>query len=78
MIKKEMKLVITFYTTAEAMAMEKACKEAGADGRIIPVPRSISAGCGLAWCAKLENEQNLRDLMERQGIKPQEIQECLV
>ena len=73
-----MKLVITFYTTAEAMAMEKACKEAGADGRIIPVPRSISAGCGLAWCAKLENEQNLRDLMERQGIKPQEIQECLV
>lgn len=78
MIKKEMKLVITFYTTTEAMAMEKACKEAGADGRIIPVPRSISAGCGLAWCAKLENEQNLRDLMERQGIKPQEIQECLV
>lgn len=73
-----MKLVITFYTTTEAMAMEKACKEAGADGRIIPVPRSISAGCGLAWCAKLENEQNLRDLMERQGIKPQEIQECLV
>ena len=78
MIKKEMKLVITFHTTTEAMAMEKACKEAGADGRIIPVPRSISAGCGLAWCAKLESEQDLRDLMEKQGILPQEIQECLV
>lgn len=78
MIKKEMKLVITFHTTTEAMAMEQACKAEGADGRIIPVPRSISAGCGLAWCAKLESEEDLRRLMERQGIIPQEIQECLV
>ena len=78
MIKKEMKLVITFHTTTEAMAMEKACKEADADGRIIPVPRAISAGCGLVWCAGLESEQNLRDLMEKQGIRFQEMQECLV
>lgn len=27
MRKKEMKLIITFHTTADAMAMEKACKE---------------------------------------------------
>ena len=78
MIKKELKLVITFHTTTEAMAMEKACKESGADGRIIPVPGSISAGCGLAWCAKLESIDSLKDLMEKQGIIPQEIQECLV
>lgn len=78
MIKKEMKLVITFHTTTEAMAMEKACKEAGADGRLIPVPRSISAGCGLAWCAKLESEAALRKLMEEKGIVPQAVQECLV
>ena len=78
MIKKELKLIITFHTTTEAMAMEKACKESGAEGRIIPVPRSISAGCGLAWCAKLESMNNLKDLMEKQGIIPQEIQECLV
>ena len=78
MIKKELKLVITFHTTTEAMAMEKACKECGADGRIIPVPRSISAGCGLAWCAKPESIDSLKDLMEKQRIIPQEIQECLV
>lgn len=78
MIKKELKLVITFHTTTEAMAMEKACKESGADGRIIPVPRSISAGCGLAWCAKPESIDSLKDLMEKQGIIPQEIQECQV
>ena len=58
--------------------MEQACKETGADGRLIPVPRAISAGCGLAWCAKLESETALRKLMEEKGIVPQEIQECLV
>ena len=78
MIKKELKLVITFHTTTEAMAMEKACKELGADGRIIPIPRSISAGCGLAWCAKLDSLESLKELMEKQGIIPQGIQECLV
>ena len=78
MIKKEMKLVITFHTTTEAMAMEQACKKAGADGRLIPVPRSISAGCGLAWCAKPESEDALRTLMEENEITPQEVQECLV
>ena len=78
MIRKEMKLIITFHTTTEAMAMEKACKENGADGRLIPVPRAISAGCGLAWCAKLESEEALRKLMEEKGIVPQAVQECLV
>lgn len=39
MRKKELKLVVTFHTTTDAMAMEKACKEAGAPGRLIPVPR---------------------------------------
>ena len=78
MIKKEMKLVITFHTTTDAMMMEQVCKENDADGRIIPVPRSISAGCGLAWCAKLESENDLRTLMEEKKITFQEIQECLV
>ena len=78
MIKKEMKLIITFHTTTEAMAMEKVCKEAGVDGRLIPVPRAISAGCGLAWCAKPESEVVLRKLMEEKGINPQAVQECLV
>ena len=78
MIRKEMKLIITFHTTTEAMAMEKVCKENGADGRLIPVPRAISAGCGLAWCAKLESEEALRKLMEEKGIVPQAVQECLV
>ncbi len=78
MIPKTNKLVITFYTTTAAMAMERICKEAHADGRIIPVPGAISADCGLAWCAKPESEAALTQLMTHHGITPQGIYHCLV
>lgn len=78
MIKKQEKLVITFYTTTAAMAMESVCKEVGADGRIIPVPGFITADCGLAWCAKNESEDELLDLMVRNNITPQGIYHCLI
>ena len=78
MIKREEKLVITFYTTTDAMAMERICKELGADGRIIPVPGSISADCGLAWCAGNESEDGLLELMIRHHITPQGIYHCMV
>lgn len=78
MRKKERKLIVTFYTTADAMAMEQICKENGVPGRLIPVPRNISAGCGLAWCAELECEQTLRKLMQSSGMKEQAMQECII
>lgn len=78
MIKKQKKLVITFKTTTMAMAMETCCKKMQAPGRIIPVPKLISAGCGLAWCADPEDEPLLQDLMEKNAIIPQEKHICMV
>ena len=78
MRKKELKLVVTFHTTADAMAMEKACKEHNVPGRIIPVPRAISAGCGLAWCAELNEKDQIADIMKQVGIQEEDIHECLV
>lgn len=75
---KELKLVITFHTTADAMAMEKACKNANAPGRLIPVPRVISSGCGLAWCAGLEEKEVLLEVMREVGLKQEDIHECMV
>ncbi|HCO50819.1 MAG: DUF3343 domain-containing protein [Oscillospiraceae bacterium] len=49
MLQKKTWLLVTFYTTAGVMAMERACKAASLPGRIVPVPRSITADCGLAW-----------------------------
>ena len=78
MRKKELKLVVTFHTTADAMAMEKACKENNVPGRIIPVPRAISAGCGLSWCADLSDREEIVSMMKKTGIEEEEIHECMV
>ena len=47
--EKKNYVVITFHTTAEAMAMEKYCMEHTMKGRLIPIPKEISAGCGICW-----------------------------
>ncbi len=78
MRKKELKLVITFHTTADAMAMEKACKEQQMPGRIIPVPREISAGCGLSWCADLNDRDKITAMMKETDIEAEDICECMV
>lgn len=78
MIKKTEKVVVTFYTTTDAMAMEQVCKEENADGRLIPVPRTITAGCGLAWCGKPEKESELKEIMQKNGIVWQGIHTCMV
>ncbi len=41
--------VLTFHTTAAAMELEVVCKQNGIPGRLVPVPRRLSAGCGIAW-----------------------------
>lgn len=75
---KELKLVVTFHTTTDAMAMEKACKACGAQGRLIPVPRAITSGCGLAWCADLGEREALKKVMESVGIQEEDMHECMV
>ena len=68
MLQKKEKVVITFRTTTDAMAMETQCKAQGVSGRLIPVPGEITADCGLAWCAEPDREDTLRSLMADAGI----------
>ena len=46
--------------------------------RIIPVPGSISADCGFAWCAPPESEEVLLELMQRHNLRFQGVYHCLV
>ena len=78
MKKRELKLVITFHTTADAMEMEQLCMRRQMPGRLIPVPSTISAGCGLAWCAPLEWREPLAVLTGQSGIKEEAVYECLL
>lgn len=68
MLQKKLCLVVTFDATAAAMAAEKYCLERGVPGRLIPVPREITAGCGLAWKAEVGQEEAVTVALEAAGI----------
>ena len=61
MRKKELRTVAAFHTTAAAMSAERLCRQEGLEGRLIPVPRSVTSDGGIAWSAPAE----LRDTLER-------------
>ena len=67
---KETKLYITFYTTAEAMATESVCRENNLSGKLVPVPRVLSAGCGIAWECSPILKPSLLELLEKEDIEP--------
>ena len=69
MRQKSERCVITFPTTTAAMEMESACRAAGLPGRLIPVPRSITAGCGLCWAAPPESRAELEELVMAKGVQ---------
>ncbi|ACB85939.1 DUF3343 domain-containing protein [Natranaerobius thermophilus] len=50
--------VITFPSTHMAMKFEKIVFQNKLTGKLIPIPRELSANCGL--CARLESEQDLK------------------
>ena len=69
MLKKKPALIITFATTTQAMAMEKFCAQQNLPGRLIPVPREITAGCGLSWKAQPEEKDRLICALTEAGMK---------
>ena len=73
MRQKKPTLIITFATTTQAMAMEKFCAEQGLPGRLIPVPREITAGCGLSWKADPAQKEHLEAALNASDIKWQEM-----
>ncbi|MCR4955604.1 MAG: DUF3343 domain-containing protein [Lachnospiraceae bacterium] len=76
-VKKE-QLVISFASTAHAMAVEAFCMERELPGRLIPIPKEISAGCGLAWKANPEDEQVLLDAFKKEDISYQGVHKVVI
>lgn len=65
----EVRVVLTFQTTTDAMAFELACKNADLPGRLIPVPVAIHAQCGLAWLIGPEEKDRLLAGIKELGLK---------
>lgn len=66
---KQLRLIVTFETTTSAMAMERLCMEKQVPGRLIPVPREITAGCGMAWSAPVEQRGVIEEAVKKAGIE---------
>ena len=73
MREKKPALIVSFPTTTDAMGMERMCAENQLPGRLIPVPREITAGCGLAWKAPVDAQAYLTDAMSQAGLHWQEV-----
>lgn len=69
MRERTRKVVFSFASTVEAMHMEACCLQEGCMGRLIPVPRQITAGCGLAWSAPWEAKKQLEQMIFKHGIE---------
>ena len=78
MREKKQWLIVTFYTTSAAMAAEKACGQAGLPGRIIPVPREITADCGLGWRTAPENRERTESLFQPLSLETDGYHICML
>ena len=70
-----LKLVVAFSEPPDAMEAEAYFPEHQIEGRMIPLPGAISAGCGLAWAAALTERSTIERLIQQQKIKAQGIYE---
>lgn len=48
--------------------MERLCRAAGVPGRLIPVPRAVTAGCGICWAAPPQARDALEELVIRERL----------
>lgn len=76
--EKSWRVIFTFHTTTQAMKMEQCARKQGQTGRLIPVPRQISAGCGMAWMASKESAEELREFILREEIEVEGVYELFM
>ena len=78
MREKKQWLIVTFYTTSAAMAAEKACRQNGVPGRIIPVPREITSDCGLGWRTEPEVRGRTEALFQSLALETDGYHICML
>ena len=73
MREKEPRVVVTFHTTAEAMATEQVCRKSGIAGKLISAPRALSADCGIAWAGPVATRAALEAALDAAGVEFAEV-----
>lgn len=78
MREKQPRLVVTFHTTAGAIATEQLCRREQLEGKLVAVPRSITSDCGIAWSSPPELRSALEAALQEAGIEPAGFHTCLL
>ena len=75
---KQPRLVVTFHTTAAAMATEQLCRRKHLEGKLISVPRCLTSDCGIAWSAPPDLLEPLKAGLAEAQIETAGFHEVLV
>lgn len=78
MREKVQRLVLAFAAATHAMAAEQYFRQQGIPGRLIPLPGSISAECGLAWSTEPGLQKEMEQLAKNKKIQIQGIYEVML
>ena len=78
MREKVLKLVVAFEEPTNAIEAEQYFQEHEIEGRMIPLPGAISAGCGLAWAAPLKERELIEKQMQEGTIRAEGIYEIFL
>lgn len=70
MVRRKVRTAVaSFHTTTDALAFKQAAVSEGLCGRLAPIPRQLSAGCGMAWLEPEVEAELLELLAQRSGIE---------
>lgn len=72
-MKKEEKLIVTFDTATQALAAERTLRKNGREGRLVPVPAEIQAGCGMSWMDEPDEKDNVTKELQDGKVKWREM-----
>lgn len=78
MLKKQLSLIISFNRTTDAMAFEDYALKNSISGRLIPLPKEISAGCGLSWKCNIIDKDIILKALDDINIKYDKISEIMI
>lgn len=78
MLEKKLCLVISFNKTTDAMAVEEYCLKNNIAGRLIPLPKEVSAGCGLAWKCDIPQKDEIVNVLKAINIECDKMSELVI
>lgn len=66
---KDEVILVAFDSEHEALHFANLAKKNQIQGRLIPTPRRISAGCGMTWQAPQADAQAIKNLIADKGLQ---------